>query len=129
METRRNPRLVTAPEASLQNPRSGAPGGPNSRTDGAITRGPEVEIIVDGHRLQAFQGESVAAALLAAGERALRTTSRRGESRGVYCGIGICFDCVMTIDGQPNVRTCRTQVRSGMRIETQSGEGAWTVES
>lgn len=100
----------------------------DSRIYGAIIRGPEIEIIVDGHRLRAFRGESVAAALLAAGKRALRTTSGRGEPRGVYCGIGICFDCVMTIDGQPNVRACRTEVRSGMRIETQSGEGTWTVE-
>lgn len=100
----------------------------DSRIGGAITRGPEVEITVDGHRFRAFQGESVAAALLAAGKRTLRTTPRRGEPRGAYCGIGICFDCVMTIDGQPNVRACRTEVRSGMRIETQSGEGTWSLE-
>jgi hypothetical protein len=128
METRNNTRPVTARDAALQHPRTGLSGGDDPRTDQAVTRGSEIEIIVDGHALRAFQGESVAAALLAAGKRELRTTSRRGQPRGLYCGIGICFDCVMTIDGQPSVRACQTQVRPGMRIETQSGEGTWTVE-
>lgn len=92
-----------------------------SRIDGAITRGSEIDILVDGRPVRAFEGESVAAALLAAGERALRTTSRRGEARGLYCGIGVCFDCAMTIDGQPNVRACQTPVRAEMRVESQAG--------
>lgn len=91
-------------------------------------RGRTLEIIVDGQPVPAFEGESVAAALLAAGRRALWTTSRRGEPRGVYCGIGVCFDCVMTIDGRPNVRTCQTPVRAGLRVETQRGEGTWTLD-
>ena len=97
------------------------------RYDGAVARGREVEILLDGRALRAFQDETVAAALLAAGRRALRTTSRRGEPRGMYCGIGICFDCVMTIDGRPNVRTCQTPVRAGMRVESQRGEGTWKL--
>lgn len=128
MEIRSNTRVVTAAEATSQDVQSAALGGSDSRTDGAITRGPEIDIIVDGQLLQAFEGESVAAALLAVGRRMLRTTSRRGEPRGLYCGIGICFDCAMTIDGQPSVRACQTQVRAGMRIETQSGEGTWMIE-
>ncbi len=99
------------------------------RVEGALRRGPEVEIIVDGLPVRAFEGKSVAAALLADGRRALRTTSRLGEPRGMYCGIGVCFDCVMTIDGRPNVRTCQTPVRAGMRIESQRGEGTWRAES
>lgn len=98
------------------------------RFDGAVARGREVEILVDGRPFRAFEGETVAAALLAAGRRALRTTSRRGEPRGVYCGIGVCFDCVMTIDGRPNVRTCQTPVRAGLRVEAQRGEGTWTLD-
>ena len=98
------------------------------RTEGAVTRGQEIEIIVDGHALQAFEGESVAAALLAAGERVWRVTSRLGGPRGFYCGIGVCFDCVMTIDGRPNVRTCQTPVRAGMRVESQRGVGTWTLD-
>ncbi len=95
------------------------------RLPGAIERGRPVTLDVDGAPLEAFCGESVAAALLAAGRRTLRTTSRRGEPRGLFCGIGLCFDCVMTIDGRPNVRACRTPVRDGMRVRTQQGDGAW----
>ena len=94
-----------------------------------MTRGPEIQIIVDGQALQAFEGESVAAALLAAGRRVWRVTSRVGGPRGFYCGIGVCFDCVMTIDGRPNVRTCLTPVRAGLRVETQRGGGTWTLDA
>ena len=103
--------------------------GEDLRIDGGITRGPEVEIMVDGHAVRAFEGESVAMALLAAGRRALRTTARRGELRGLYCGIGVCFECVMTVDGNPGVRTCQTMVRAGMRIDSQAGTGTWRVEA
>lgn len=99
------------------------------RFDGAVARGREVEILVDGRPLRAFEGETVAAALLAAGRRAFRTTSRQREPRGLYCGIGVCFDCVMTIDGRPNVRTCQTPVWAGMRVESQRGEGTWTLDA
>ena len=98
------------------------------RIDGEVSRGPEVEIVVDGLPVTAFEGESVAAALLASGRHRLRTTARLRESRGMYCGIGVCFDCVMTVDGIPNVRTCQTPVRAGMRIESQQGEGSWRLE-
>lgn len=98
-------------------------------SDGMIERGPGIEIIVDGCPLRAFEGESVAAALLAAKRtRTLRVTTHRGEARGLYCGIGLCFDCVMTIDRQPGVRACLTEVRPGMRIESQSGNGTWEVK-
>lgn len=101
----------------------------DARIAGGVTRGPELEIVVDGQPVRAFEGETVAAALLAAGRRALRITARLGKPRGLYCGIGVCFECVMTIDGRPNVRTCQTAVRAGMRIESQQGDGAWRLES
>lgn len=89
----------------------------NRRIDGAVSRGLKIEIVVDGVPVTAFEGESVAAALLASGRRTLRTTATSHEPRGMYCGIGVCFDCVMTVDGRPNVRTCQTPVRAGMQIE------------
>lgn len=98
------------------------------RIDEALERGQKVTLIVDGVSVPAYEGESVAAALLADGRRILRTTPRRGEARGMYCGIGICFDCVMTVDGRPNVRTCQTPVRAGMQVETQHGEGNWGTD-
>jgi hypothetical protein len=95
------------------------------RVEDGLQRGRAVEIVVDGLPVPAFDGESVAAALLAAGTRVLRTTARLGAPRGLYCGIGVCFECVMTVDRRPNVRTCQTPVRDGMRVETQQGEGHW----
>lgn len=75
-----------------------------------------VHIFVNGHALAAREGESVAAALLAAGVRTLRMTPRRDEPRGLFCGIGQCYDCLVEIDGEPGQRACMTRVRPGMRI-------------
>jgi predicted molibdopterin-dependent oxidoreductase YjgC len=89
-----------------------------------ISRGRRVQIIVDGVPVSAFEGESVAATLLAAGRRGLRETPK-GQQRGMYCGIGVCFDCVMTMEGERTARACVTPVREGLRIETRQGDGAW----
>ena len=91
----------------------------NSRIHGYATRGAEITVYLDDRPIRAFSGESVAAALMAAGIKAFRE-SRHGEARGPYCGIGNCFDCVLTVDGRPNVRTCNLQVREGMALRTRS---------
>jgi predicted molibdopterin-dependent oxidoreductase YjgC len=78
-----------------------------------------VEIEVDGKKILAREGEPIAAAIIASGRNALRFTDKRHEPRGVFCGIGRCTDCVMIVDGQPNVRTCVTTVRAGMKIQRQ----------
>jgi len=88
----------------------------------------DAAIIVDGNRVDAITGEPIAAALLAAGIRKFRVTPRFGSPRGLFCGIGRCIDCVMTVDGQPNVRTCVTPVKDGMIVETQAGLGKWADE-
>lgn len=80
-----------------------------------------VKIEVDGEEIEALEGEPVAAALLAAGKTTFRYTRKFHEPRGVYCAIGRCTDCMMIVDGMPNVRTCVTPVREGMFIETQHG--------
>ncbi|MCK5674532.1 MAG: (2Fe-2S)-binding protein, partial [Spirochaetales bacterium] len=72
------------------------------------------------------EGEPIAAALMAQGILIHRKTHKTGESRGVFCGIGQCNDCVMIVDGIPNVRTCVTPVRDGMCIQTQNGYGNWS---
>lgn len=84
-----------------------------------VERGQAVTIIVDGIQLPAYVGETIAGALLAAGRRAWRRTSH-GQPRGVFCGIGICFDCLVTVNGTPNVRACVTAVAAGMVVETGS---------
>ncbi len=88
------------------------------RLTGAIERGRRIRIVVDDVEVAAFAGESVAAALLAAGRRDLRVAPGGGDPRGMYCGIGLCFECVMAVDGQGQVRTCQTPVSDGMRVHT-----------
>jgi predicted molibdopterin-dependent oxidoreductase YjgC len=92
---------------------------------------PEVEMVritVDGEPVMARKGEMIAAALLATGKKYFRKTVKVHEPRGIYCGIGRCSDCIMTVNGIPNVRTCVTPVEEGMVIETQTGYGAWKQE-
>jgi predicted molibdopterin-dependent oxidoreductase YjgC len=77
-----------------------------------------VAVTVDGESVQAYPGEVVATVLLAMGRLTFRHTDRGYSPRGVFCGMGVCFDCLVTIDGQPNVRACLTLVQAGMVVET-----------
>jgi NADH dehydrogenase/NADH:ubiquinone oxidoreductase subunit G len=95
------------------------------RMRGELERGRAVTITVDGRPVAAYEGESLAAALFAAGQQILRTSPRRESPRGYFCGMGICHDCLMTVDGQPSVRACMTPVREGLSAETQAGLGRW----
>ena len=88
-----------------------------------LERGPQVALTLDGRPVTAYEGESVAALMLAEGITATRVT-RGGEPRGVYCGMGVCFDCLVVVDGVPNTRACVTWVRDGMTVERQAGFGA-----
>lgn len=87
--------------------------------------GKKITLIVDGEPVEAFEGEPIATALMAAGLRVFRYTTKRNEPRGTFCALGRCTDCVMIVDGQPNVRTCVTPAGDGMVIETQIGLGHW----
>ncbi|MDR2259015.1 MAG: (2Fe-2S)-binding protein [Treponema sp.] len=80
-------------------------------------------ITVDGEKMAARKGDTIASALLARGRRVFRYTEKYHETRGLFCGIGQCTDCVMEVDGVPNVRTCVTPVREGMVVVTQKGRG------
>ncbi|MBI5712261.1 MAG: (2Fe-2S)-binding protein [Chloroflexi bacterium] len=81
-----------------------------------IERGAAITIKVNGSAVSAHAGESVAAALAAAGFRAVRKTEASGSPRGLFCGMGMCYDCLATIDGIPNTRTCLAEVREGLEI-------------
>ncbi len=85
-----------------------------------MERGASIRFSIDGETLEAFEGESVAAAVMADRGLELRRTERQ-DPRGYYCGMGACFDCVMIVDGVPNTRTCVTWVRDGMAVEHQVG--------
>jgi hypothetical protein len=86
-----------------------------------------VQITFDGEALRGTQGQTIAAVLMAAGRRTWRYTSRRGEPRGLFCGMGVCFDCLVRVDGRSNLRACQTPVAEAMRVETQQGAGSWEV--
>jgi predicted molibdopterin-dependent oxidoreductase YjgC len=81
--------------------------------------GGNVVITVDGREVRASRGQTVAGVLLAEGQPALRETRREGAPRGLFCGMGICYDCLVTVDGQHNVRACVTYERDGLRVTTQ----------
>ncbi len=82
---------------------------------GPFERGPEVEFSFEGTPVTAHAGESLGAALLAAGIRTLRV-SRRGEPRGLYCAIGQCLECRVVVEGAGMRRACLTPVEAGMVV-------------
>lgn len=91
---------------------------------GTYQKGKTVTFTLDGKKMQGCEGEPIAAALKAAGVMVHRHTLKNDAPRGIFCAIGRCTDCVMIVDGQPNVRTCVTPLRAGMRVQTQYGVSA-----
>lgn len=75
----------------------------------------------DGKDMQGYEGEPIAAALKANGVMVHRYTMKQHKPRGIFCAIGRCTDCVMVVDGEPNVRTCMTPLKEGMDVRTQYG--------
>ena len=84
---------------------------------------PLVPFTLDGLSLTGREGEPIAAALLANDIHIFRYTHKEHAPRGVFCGIGQCSDCVVIVNGVPNVRACVTPLAAGMRIERQHGHG------
>ena len=80
----------------------------------------ELQLTIDGMPLTARPGQTVGAVLTEAGITAWRITRKGGRPRGLFCGIGVCFDCLITADGVPNQRACLTPARDGMALETRT---------
>ena len=78
----------------------------------------EISFIFNGEKFTGAQGQSVAAALIANGQIELRRTRFGEEPRSIFCGIGICFDCVVTINGVANQRACLIEISSDMKVES-----------
>lgn len=78
---------------------------------------PKITFTVDGDLIVGIEGDTIASALYACGKRVWRR-SRAGDPRGLLCGIGICFDCLVKVDGVWNVRACQTEIHEGMHVET-----------
>jgi predicted molibdopterin-dependent oxidoreductase YjgC len=77
-----------------------------------------IEVTIDGRKAQAFKGELVSTVLQAEGIVAFARKSTTGRLSGIYCGMGVCYECLVTIDGVPNVRACQTYASDQMAIET-----------
>ncbi|WP_026930410.1 (2Fe-2S)-binding protein [Glycomyces tenuis] len=80
-----------------------------------------MRVRVDGEERIAEEGQTVAAVLLAAGRDSWRTTRFGGRPRGLFCGIGVCFDCLVVVNGVPDVRACLRPVAEGDDIRSQDG--------
>ncbi|MEU2337782.1 (2Fe-2S)-binding protein [Streptomyces sp. NPDC006654] len=80
-------------------------------------------VTFDGREIEALPGQTVAAALWASGVTSWRSTRGAGRPRGVFCGIGVCFDCLVVVNDRPNRRACLVPLRPGDVIRTQQGTG------
>jgi predicted molibdopterin-dependent oxidoreductase YjgC len=86
-------------------------------------RGARLTLRIDGKPVTAYAGETVFAVLIAEGIRALRHSSEGAinTTRGGFCGMGVCQECRVTVDGLPDQRACMLEVRDGMEIVTDAG--------
>jgi sarcosine oxidase subunit alpha len=89
----------------------------NLRVD-SVKRNRKIFISVNGKKISAYDGETLLAVLIASGFRILKKSPVLKEPRGGLCGMGVCYDCLVTIDGVPNIRSCMTYVKDGMEIKT-----------
>ena len=85
---------------------------------GSVQRGKKITLTVDGKPVTAHEGETVHAALVASGIQILGTTRKTHQNRGILCGMGICYQCRVEINGIPDQRACMTQVKANMDILT-----------
>ncbi len=83
-----------------------------------------IQVEIDGVAVPAYAGETVAAVLMLSGTRIFTQASRYNLNRTIFCGMGVCHQCLVTIDGLRDVRACMTTVSPGMKIETR-----WRIES
>ncbi len=80
-----------------------------------------VEIFVDGRRVPAREGDALAVALLKAGVTQFRSTAVSGQPRAPLCLMGVCFDCLVDVNGMQNVQSCMVQVEDGLQVELSAG--------
>ena len=78
----------------------------------------EVHFLFNGKTFGAYEGETIAAALIASGVRVFRISEKLHEPRSIFCGIGRCGDCSMRVNGTDDVRVCQTAVEEGMVVES-----------
>lgn len=87
---------------------------------GSLSNQKEIKFTFDGKEYRGYEGDTIASALLANGIRTLRKHEESGIPRGIYCNIGHCYECRLTVDHTPGVRACLTPISENMNI--QSGQ-------
>lgn len=85
---------------------------------GKLEEKPEISFVFDGETYKGYEGDTIASALLANGIRNLRLHEETGAPRGIYCNIGHCYECRVTVDDASGVRACLTEVKDNMTIES-----------
>lgn len=83
----------------------------------SVKRDNEVYIKINGATFLAYSGETLLAVLIASGIKKIRKSSVLNEPRGGLCGMGVCYDCLVTVNGTPNIRACMTYVEEGMEVK------------
>jgi NADPH-dependent 2,4-dienoyl-CoA reductase/sulfur reductase-like enzyme len=86
-------------------------------------RGEKLQFTFNGKEIEGYKGETIAAALHAAGIKELAKSPVLHRPRGLFCAIGNCSSCLMVVDNEPNIRVCVVKLKEGMKVETQIGKG------
>jgi predicted molibdopterin-dependent oxidoreductase YjgC len=89
----------------------------------SFERGNKIKFTFDGKEYEGYEGDTIASALHASGVKVLGHSHKDGRPRGFYCAIGNCSSCLMTVDGEPNVRVCIEKLKEGMVVTRQKGKG------
>ena len=90
---------------------------PDDLRIGSIRRNEKVTLSVNGKEVPAYKGETLLAALIAAGYQGLKKSPIKNELRGALCGMGVCFECLVTVNGDPNTRSCMIEVEDRMTVQ------------
>lgn len=86
-------------------------------------KGRKVSFTFEDETVEGYEGEPIGAALVAAGVKVFRRSTRYNRPRGFFCAVGKCASCLMEVDGKPNVMVCMTPVREGAVVRRQRGKG------
>lgn len=95
---------------------------------GVPQKGRLVNFTYDGQKIQGYEGEPIGSGIKSGGNFDSPLHEEGAYARGIFCAIGRCTDCVMVVDGVPNVRTCVTPLKAGMKVQTQYGVSAEPFE-
>lgn len=79
-----------------------------------------VAFTLDGVSMTGLAGDTIASALLASGIRRFRTTAK-GDTRGMWCGMGVCWECLIDVSGEGRMRACMVEIRDGMVLRSMAG--------